>query len=484
VLEIVPAGSVAKARAGRRRVGIAYGVIHPLIASSDAVAILLASVIGQSGYQLYLTGNFGDVDTYLGIGVVGSIFYTLVAHYFGLYDLQKLLQARRDYWQVMVGWIIVILVLAVVLFLLKLGNQLSRGSVIAFFLFACLALLGSRKLAKVCLRKAIADGLIRGRLALLIGIHDELTLISPDHLLYKYGVEEAGRMILAGRDSTGFALSRDLIAVDEAMDRAREVRAEELIVALPWNDPTRLELIRNQFRYTPLPVRLVPDRFVRSALELANVSGRASFLIDLQREPLTRIERLIKRTFDVIMAASVLLLLSPLMLMIAVSIKLNSHDTVIFRQRRNGFNGRPFVIYKFRTMLVSEDGLKIAQAEKNDPRVTRLGHVIRQTSIDELPQLFNVLKGDMSIVGPRPHAIAHDDEYSKRIADYAFRHHVKPGMTGWAQIHGLRGRTKRLEQMRKRVDFDLWYINNWSVWLDLQIVARTCFELVRYRDAY
>jgi Undecaprenyl-phosphate glucose phosphotransferase len=484
VLDIVATGSVAKARAGRRRSRIAYDIIRPLVALGDAVAIMLASIVGASGYQLYLTNNIGAVDTYLGIGVVGSIGYALSAQYLGLYSLSKLLQARRDYWQIIGSWIIVVLILAIVLFLFKLGDQVSRGSVISLFLLAGLALLGWRKLAKFCIKKALADGLISGRRALLVGTHDELTVISADHLLHKYGVEEVDRMILLRHDSTDFVSSRGLTAVNAAIDRAREVWAEELVLALPWNDAVQLELVRNQFRLTPLPVRLVPDRFVRSVLEIETERGGPSFLINVQREPLTRAERLIKRVFDVVTAASLLLILSPLMLVIAAVIKLNSRNTIIFRQHRNGFNARPFVIYKFRTMHVSEDGLKIVQAKQNDSRMTRLGRLIRQTSIDELPQLFNVLKGDMSIVGPRPHAVAHDDEYSKLITDYAFRGHVKPGMTGWAQVHGLRGRTQRLEQMHKRVKFDLWYINNWSVWLDLQIVARTCVELMRERNAY
>ena len=135
-------------------------------------------------------------------------------------------------------------------------------------------------------------------------------------------------------------------------------------------------------------------------------------------------------------------------------------------------------------MTVLEDGPSVVQATKGDPRVTRLGRVLRQTSIDELPQLLNVLRGDMSLVGPRPHAVAHDDEYVQLIANYAFRHHVKPGITGWAQVHGCRGETPRIEHMGKRIEFDLWYVNNWSVALDLQVMMQTCLELFRTRNAY
>jgi len=172
------------------------------------------------------------------------------------------------------------------------------------------------------------------------------------------------------------------------------------------------------------------------------------------------------------------------MLATACMVRLGSPGPAIFRQRRRGFNGREFVIYKFRTMTVMEDSSTIIQAQKSDQRVTALGRVLRRTSIDELPQLFNVLIGNMSLVGPRPHALAHDSDYGQVISSYAFRHHVKPGITGWAQVNGFRGETSRLEQMSKRIELDLWYINNWSLTLDLQIMLRTSFEIVWGRNAY
>jgi lipopolysaccharide/colanic/teichoic acid biosynthesis glycosyltransferase len=172
-------------------------------------------------------------------------------------------------------------------------------------------------------------------------------------------------------------------------------------------------------------------------------------------------------------------LLAPMLCLVALAIRLESPGSAIFRQRRNGFNGLEFVIFKFRTMFVVEDGDTIAQARKRDPRVTKLGGMLRRWSIDELPQLLNVLRGDMSLVGPRPHARAHDTEYSQLVGNYAFRHHVKPGLTGWAQIHGLRGETATVESMAKRIEYDLWYINNWSALLDVRIVLRTCAEMTK-----
>ncbi len=185
-----------------------------------------------------------------------------------------------------------------------------------------------------------------------------------------------------------------------------------------------------------------------------------------------------------IVASGLLIALAPLLLTVMLLIRLETPGPVIFRQRRKGFNGQEFTIYKFRSMGVLEDGAVIPQARRNDPRVTGVGRILRVTSIDELPQLLNVLRGHMSLVGPRPHAAAHDDGYSKLIAKYAFRQHVKPGLTGWAQVNGYRGETSRLEMMERRVDFDLWYIKNWSFWIDLRILVLTCVEVFRRRNAY
>jgi undecaprenyl-phosphate galactose phosphotransferase/putative colanic acid biosynthesis UDP-glucose lipid carrier transferase len=163
---------------------------------------------------------------------------------------------------------------------------------------------------------------------------------------------------------------------------------------------------------------------------------------------------------------------------------MDSAGPVLFRQRRRGFNGRVFTIYKFRTMHVLEDGDVIVPAARDDVRTTRIGRALRRTSIDELPQLLNVLKGEMSLVGPRPHAVAHDDGFGKLIGNYAYRQHVKPGITGWAQVNGFRGGTPQIELMQQRIALDLWYIKHWSIWLDIRIALLTCSELLRRQDAY
>ncbi len=192
----------------------------------------------------------------------------------------------------------------------------------------------------------------------------------------------------------------------------------------------------------------------------------------------------LKRALDLFVAVPALIVLAPVMAMIALFIKLDAKGPVLFRQTRHGLNGRPFDIIKFRSMSVLENGDVIRQASRNDARVTRFGWFLRTFSLDELPQLLNVISGEMSIIGPRPHARAHDEMYSRLIDSYALRHNMKPGITGWAQVHGLRGETPTLDIMRARVDYDLWYVNNANIALDIEILFRTAFEVFRRRNAY
>ena len=213
-------------------------------------------------------------------------------------------------------------------------------------------------------------------------------------------------------------------------------------------------------------------------------SVRRSRAIEIPRTPLSAFEQAAKRVLDIVLASLALMVLSPMMLLTALAIKLESPGPALFRQQRSGFNAKRFLIFKFRTMTVMEEGDNVIQATRHDPRVTGLGRLLRACSADELPQLFNVLLGDMSLVGPRPHAVAHDSYYGKLLSDYASRHHVKPGITGWAQIQGCRGPTVQIELMKNRLDCDLWYIDNWSLALDLLILAGTVVELLRPRNAY
>jgi putative colanic acid biosynthesis UDP-glucose lipid carrier transferase len=219
------------------------------------------------------------------------------------------------------------------------------------------------------------------------------------------------------------------------------------------------------------------------------IQGRLSDMngvpvVGLCETPFTGINELAKRASDLVLASLILLLISPLMIAIAVGVKLSSPGPVIFRQRRNGLDGSEIVIYKFRSMTSQDNGAVVRQARKHDPRITRFGRLLRRASLDELPQFINVLQGRMSIVGPRPHAVAHNEEYRQLIRAYMVRHKVKPGITGWAQVNGHRGETDTIEKMKARVEYDLEYLRNWSIALDLQIIVRTIGLVFADRHAY
>jgi len=242
-------------------------------------------------------------------------------------------------------------------------------------------------------------------------------------------------------------------------------------------------MILRELDCLPLDIALLPDAVAQDLLLLSELASGTRLTVELSRAPLSLLERLTKRSMDIVLSSTGIVLLLPVFVAIAISVKMSSPGKILFRQDRVGFNGRPFGIYKFRSMTVAENGDDIRQAGKGDSRFTPVGEFLRASSLDELPQLFNVLRGEMSLVGPRPHAVAHDSQYGREISRYAFRHHVKPGITGWAQVHGLRGPTPELEMMAQRVEHDLWYIANWSIWLDFRILARTVLEVFRSRNA-
>jgi Undecaprenyl-phosphate glucose phosphotransferase len=464
---------------------VPYAALQYVLAFTDSVFIVASSLVGGEAYQFIANNTFNQFDLFLGAGVVAALFYVLIGQSVGFYDLRAVFSKRRDIRQIFAQWALVSLLLTLLAFLLKVGAGFSRGSIICFACLALALLFVSRSLAKRWVRDAVADGRVQGRRVVLLGSRDELAAISAGDLLQRYGLSEVDRVSFAMDKNKNLAMgSPESASLEYAVTIARERCADEIVLALPWSDTRKIELVRDRLRASPLPIELLPDRRIRSLAENPSFRLKNTLSIEVQRGPLTRLEQFSKRSVDVVGAAIALMALSPLMLLSAVAIKLDSAGPVLFRQRRNGFNTQPFVIFKFRTMTVMEDGSDVQQASRSDSRVTAIGRILRKTSTDELPQLFNVLRGDMSLVGPRPHALAHDSHYGDLLSDYAFRHHVKPGITGWAQVRGYRGETARVEQMKGRVDCDLWYINNWSLALDFKIVALTCVELMRRRNAY
>jgi len=264
----------------------------------------------------------------------------------------------------------------------------------------------------------------------------------------------------------------------------RQHGVHEVYITLPLGSQPRIVELLEQVQGTTASVFFVPDVFGISIIQgrLQDMNGVP--VVGLQETPFTGTNRLVKRVSDVVLASLILVLIAPVLLVIAIGVKLGSPGPAIFRQRRNGLDGEEIIVYKFRSMRSQDDGAVVVQATKDDPRITPFGAFIRRTSLDELPQFINVLQGRMSIVGPRPHAVAHNEQYRQIIKAYMVRHKVKPGITGWAQVNGHRGETDTVEKMQARVEYDLEYLRNWTLGLDLQIIARTVKLVFFDHNAY
>lgn len=280
------------------------------------------------------------------------------------------------------------------------------------------------------------------------------------------------------------ASAQRLGGLQEVADYIRKRGIREVFITLPLGSQPRIVQLLEQVQGTTASLYFVPDVFGISIIQgrLQDMNGVP--VVGICETPFTGTNDLVKRVSDIVLASVILVLISPLLLALAIGVKLSSPGPVIFRQRRNGLDGEEITVYKFRSMTAQDNGPVVRQATKNDPRITPFGAFIRRTSLDELPQFFNVLQGRMSIVGPRPHAVAHNEEYRRLIKAYMVRHKVKPGITGWAQVNGHRGETDTIEKMQARVEYDLEYLRNWSLGLDLQIIVRTIRLVFFDRNAY
>lgn len=267
--------------------------------------------------------------------------------------------------------------------------------------------------------------------------------------------------------------------------RVAQSGAQEVWICVPLEMGSAVRAVFHALRHHTVEVRFIPEFGDMQLLNhrMSEVAGQYAF--DLSVTPMNGVAQMLKRLEDLVIGSLLSVLIVPICLVIAVVIKLTSPGPVLFKQYRTGANGKSFKVYKFRSMKVhQEQADQVTQATKGDNRITPIGAFLRRTSLDELPQFYNVLQGRMSIVGPRPHALAHNEFYKEQVESYMKRHKVKPGITGWAQVNGLRGETDTLEKMERRVEHDLWYINNWSLWLDLRIIFLTIFKGFINKNAY
>jgi undecaprenyl-phosphate galactose phosphotransferase/putative colanic acid biosynthesis UDP-glucose lipid carrier transferase len=455
-----------------------YWGVSALAAISDSIAIIGACVLAQN-FRFWTQGGEGDD---IGLAEIASVFFLLLAKSWGLYRFQTLLRPNRSFGRCAAASLLSVLAVVCLLFLLKTGSEHSRSAMALFALFSAALVPFGRFVFGFLARALIAVDVVRGRRVVLIGDIRELERLTASEIIH-FGFDEVARFAISWSSEDQLS-RRGRLRVEQALEASRTLRAAEFALILPWSRDRALSEITSSLRVSPLPVRLYPDHRTRDILLQKRASHFDPYLsVEVQREPLSNWEQHVKRGFDLAIAGMALISLSPLLALTALLIKLDSQGPIIFRQPRLGFDNREFRIWKFRTMTVQEVGATVKQAQRDDERVTPVGKILRRTSVDELPQLVNVLRGDMSIVGPRPHAVAHDEFYEARIGEYALRRHVKPGLTGAAQVDGLRGETRTLKAMEDRIQRDLWYINHWSLWLDVKIIAKTFVALVKH-EAY
>jgi putative colanic acid biosynthesis UDP-glucose lipid carrier transferase len=448
------------------------------IISGDFLLILLSYLAAGILYREFM-GSPADQEVPVGAGLIVGVAFVTIAFFQGVYDGHRLLNGIWQARKVVFAWMLALTILAVAAFLLKSTANLSRGTTILFAATGLASVGAHRAVWRIGLASSFAKGHFIDRRVVLLSLKSLDFTSNRFKDLRKNGFHVVRHVVLnAAQDEA--ALDLEIMNV---IRQSRTTNAEEFLLAIDWNELPMLQKLSQHLRMVPQPIRLLPDFPIADLVSRPFLPVSGTVAIEIQRPPLTVFERVQKRCLDIGLASFALLMLAPLMITAAILVKLDTPGPVIFRQSRRGFNGKPFQIWKFRSMTVTENGTTLTQATKQDKRVTRVGRFLRQTSIDELPQLWNVLRGEMSLVGPRPHALAHDNYYDQLISNYVYRHHMKPGLTGWAQANGFRGETPTIDLMEKRVEYDVWYVSNWSIWLDIRIIFRTAVALM-YQEAY
>ena len=448
-------------------------LVNRLLCPGIAVASLLLCVLAYghevSGYYLALCALVFLLSSRLLVDV--GVFTPST--------VQVLANASRT---VIVGWTGVVGIVLVLGYAAGMDGHFQDEVILTWIAVTPLLILAGIKIARVTLLRVSARK--AGRTAVIVGAN-YLGRIFAAHVRDNphLGVHVAG--FFDDRSPGRIVVSDGLIG--RLADVPGYVKARGIhcvYISLPMTAQLRVLRLMQELCDTTASVYFIPDYFAFDLIQAGfdNLAGMP--VVAIRETPFYGLNAVVKRAMDFVLSAAILALTAPVMAVIAAAIRLDSPGPVLFRQRRYGMDGSKMVVLKFRTMRVCEDGDQIVQARRDDARVTPLGAFLRRNSLDELPQFFNVLRGDMSIVGPRPHAIAHNEQYRKLIPGYMLRHKVKPGITGWAQVNGFRGETRTVEEMRERVELDLDYLNNWSPLLDLWIIIRTLLSGWNNSKAY
>jgi Undecaprenyl-phosphate glucose phosphotransferase len=484
----LPTRLVAGSRAVPAGRGARLAALLVLVASTEFVLVAVAAYFTAALYHRLILSNPNDAKyIYIQESLLISTMLLLVS--IGLRQYSRIQSQPRHVfiWSGASSVLFVFSFFISTIFLLKVSGDYSRATIVAQAVSVFITVLCTRAIWFSLLQPAIASGLIDARRIILIG--------DPSHCLhfsarafatglrtirsFDFPTARTDTSIVAGPGAVqALPDTRQLVA------NCRPLRADDIVILTSELDVQSALALASALSDLPVDVHVVPI----GSIDLMAVSRITQFgnmvTMRICQCPLTPFNRAIKRAFDVAVAIAGLILVSPLFVMVPLAIKLDSRGPVLFRQTRHGYNNEPIRVLKFRTMTVMEDGDNFKPVVRHDPRVTRLGHFLRHTNIDELPQLFNVLAGNMSLVGPRPHATSQNEVFAGLISSFFRRHNVKPGITGWAQVNGYRGDTDTLEKMRRRVEHDLYYIDNWSLLLDLKIIVMTLFSRKVYWNAY
>jgi polysaccharide biosynthesis protein PslA len=463
------------------------GIRIPFVAVTLLVWLADVLAIGAAILALQPLTDASGIDWSRRLLPIALACYTGIAQVAGAYDLDNLIRYKRCWPRVANAWLSTILAIAAITYAVDVLERMPLLNLVAWFLAGFASIAGMRAASTMLVRSLKRAGAFSGRTAIVGTGVQGIELVDyvsrSDELAISLVGFYADEPVTRAQEATlPLPYRGDLADLVEAI---RGGAIDKVLLALPWTDEVRLHRVLEQLSTTPAEIRLAPERagFAYARRRVASLAGLS--VITLMEQPLTGIQRFQKALEDRLLALAALILFAPLMLLVACAIKLTSPGPVLFRQVREGFNCRVFEILKFRTMHLGSCGsTEVVQARRGDARITRLGAWLRRTSIDELPQLINVLLGHMSLVGPRPHAPstrAGGRLFADIASSYAARHKVKPGLTGWAQVCGWRGETDTEEKLIRRLEHDMYYVEHWSIWFDLYILARTVTAVLLHR---
>ncbi len=445
-----------------------------------------ALVVGS----LYVTALFYGVsfgEDLVEVSIIAALSFYLVGQARGIYGSWRISSVKSEIGVVILVWATTFSLIVFFAFLTKTSADFSRLVMLTWLALAPLLLIVVRLIARALLHELRRSGR-NTRTVAIVGVNnaalklvEKLNAIPWTGLLFKGYYEYEDRPVDRSLSASPILLAGN---VEQLLKQARAGEIDIVYIALPMHAEQRIVELLKAFSDTTTSVYFLPDFFVFELMHARWVNLNGIPVISIYESPFHSVHGWIKRIEDLLLGSLILMLIALPMLVIAMAVKFTSPGDVIFKQRRYGLNGEVLYVWKFRSMTVCEDGVNVPQAKQGDKRITKVGQFLRRTSLDELPQFFNVLQGTMSIVGPRPHAVAHNEEYRQLIPGYMMRHRVKPGITGWAQVNGWRGETDTLDKMQKRVEYDLQYIQEWSLWLDLKIILMTVYGGWKGKNVY